>query len=1562
MEEDTVKEMGGAAVSHDFTQDIIRYLKAFLETGLQSTVRPTRQVTTARRNGLPTQLYLDAYPQLNKNLYKNFTAGLAQEVFVVSQNKYTKHVDERLISGIAEAIAAIDKAQITQLVQALARSIETVRVNDFRDMDTYAAQVVRSAREVIATELVVPITRGGYGNAAPENDAARKALVMVATSKVFGALEPVIKSLAATYFAENQPFDTLLGELKNTITLPVVRSILDELLEELSVADAYQELYSLHLANQSLETSDVYLYFGEISTRSGQFPLFYTKVRTSHAYPSVTLDFEDRIFINSRAIDYILREYGRIMNQEFFLADDIPEVITVDSSRRKDILPQLQGILDVLVQTFGIEKQLNLESALEQSVGNLGISLNNRLQIVIFDRANNGLIADYDALLANPTSKAAKAFNELMNAYALDTPVRYVQEVGEEWTAKSLTERLVAANSLPLSDEQKQVAMALAKKDANVVAVDGAPGTGKSHLAAALVADALTAGKTSLVLSRIPVALETAAQTITDLLSEVRGERAYHSPLLHLNQPVDAVLDQLEKPFLEKLSAYHQTYTKLQSELVTAKNRKIKEAAGTLTGLVQNAENVNLQEVEQTVANEIRFTAQDWVREEPIDDISPAMQQLHQAISFIRGSESNYLLPYIEQSQQQAIGEFIAAIREYERANKNVHQREPGFIVHFRKLSDDQKTILQTALAHIHSNYRQYVRILGDDAITAPLKITDNSAYRAVAEQQQVLEQLVDLSKDAKRFVRGDKVRSNAIVSQLITYSVLPEEIIAALTNYVEQVISLKSKIFGFSGRTLVVENLTRQLKKTVPEFDLDEPEKRLDDLQVMIDLCEFISEQLTQLGLPQEDWKQVLHLLLAEPSRVKELQKIIASLVEPAVFDFMLEHRVYESDNLLANISLLDYATQLNGVLKTHPSLGALFGIKSIGQVLAQPQAFRSRFDKLATDLDDVKQLDETKQVIKDFIKHYPAAAKRLGVNYVNGTLDIIDDSFADANIDDVKEYLAYKKKEQDLVRYFKELTTDGYGRAMRDLRQMTVTQLSHALDTRALTFAEQQAELFTQIKEQLRTTERFSSELLQGLQQLFPVVLADVRDYATYLPLTRGSFDLLIIDSASGVSIAEALPAMLRAKQVVVLGEGDLLTSEAAAAIDHTINDMHRDKIASALGSALQDAPADTKNLLTKRLRDNLDARGSVLGFARPIANSEVRLTQYVRSSAPLAAYVNKRFYANALKCLNARVLPLAETITFSQVRPGTDDSFGSHRNESEVRYIIDKLTEMRDNGFEGTLGIVTPYYEQAVLLQKELDECVISDWFAQRKLKVMTFDTSQGQERDYVFYSLVATPAFDTYAYVLPEATDTQALSARQRQRLVNGFSVARQTVHFVSSKAPDAFSGELGYVLQQFQAQLTPPTVKTGNVSDILQAAESLFPQYFYATKFYKKHGDKARLVTQFSLGDLLKPLAPEQDYPAYKVDFLVALGDARVVITFDEFKEQFLASHVKNTELYTNYLSADDIYHQKLLENYGYSFLHFNKFNLGSRPVDVLDRHLSEATAQSHWPRDNGFLD
>lgn len=1556
MEEETVTDIDASVTTDTFSEDIARYFKTFLETGLRGdTLQPARQLTNVRTHGLKTSVPLVGYPQLYKNMYKNITAGFAQETFVVSQNRYVTHNDDRVTEVFAQAIESVDDAQLRQLTQSAARALLATHLQYRDDIDGFTAAIHEHLKTLVATELIAPMFREVQFSS--DHEIAANAVAIDATEHLFGVIETDVMQIAQTLLSGEQTFEALTTELRAVLATADTKRILRDYLEVLSDADAYHEIYRLHRSKAVLPAAEAYVYFAELTIGGTTFPLFYVPIRTTHAYPSVTIHFEDQIFVHTKAITYALDEYNRTMGRQTELPD-MPRLVQLDNKNRKQCLGQLQTIIDQVAQCFHIEQPLKLDSASLQVSGTADVCITNNVHIALFDATHETIAREYDVLLA-PRSAMRTALHDFTRRYVTETPVRYVQEVAEEWEAKTISEKLMPTNPLPLNDEQQQALLALQKPDCRVVTVDGAPGTGKTHLASGIVAQSYIDGFSTLVLSETTAALDDVEQKVHATLADVRTGTEFHLPVLRLDQIDETLLEDVEAQFIEKLRSYHHHFTQLQSELRTAKNRKIQDVADTLQTLTQNAENVNLHEVEQTVTNESKFGGRDWIQDEPIEKISPDLQRLHQAIQYIRGSDANYLLPYIESSQQKTIAAFLAIVRDYEKAHKSVNQRMPEFIVRYRKLLPEQKTKLQSALSYIHSNYRQYTKILADDPITTRMDLTDSSDYRTIAGKQVLLEKLIETAKQAKRYTSHDKQRNLQLIDELLSYDTEPEVVVEALTNYIDQVESLKSKIFGFSGRTLVVENLTRQLKKSIPTFSLSEPERRLDDLQMMIDLTSYTIEQLAQLGLELSNWKEVLYVVKTDTARVKELQKIIAALVVPADFEFMAGHRIYESDNLLANISLLQYATQLNDVFKANPNLSTLFGIKTIGQVLAQPHAFSGRFNKLGTDLDDVKQLDDNKKIIKLFIKTYPDAARRLGVNYAGGTLDIIDDTFAESSIDDVKDYLTFKKKEQDITSYFRDITTDLYGKTAHDLRQMTATHISYTVDAALVAYVEQKADEFMAVKQALRTRQRIPDNLFAGLQKAFPTILATPQAYATFLPLKKQLFDVVVIDDASRMTVAETLPALLRGKRIVVLGDDKQFTSLRSQDARRRYSELFKGKFVEALGTSLASVPADTKHVYLAKAELNFDVTSSVLSFCRPIAGSEITLTKQFRAPYELMSFANKTFYAASLKSLKARTVPLNEAIRFTIL---DDDSSvhepGVHTNPAEAKHIIGALTDMKEAGYTGSIGIVTPHFEQATLIQRELDECVITDWFAERQLKVMTFDTAQGEARDYMFYSMVASSSHHESALFGDELSGVEPLSSGAKRLLV-GFSRAQETMHIVLSKQPQKYRGALAAAFVHFQAVISNGvTKKTTNTGDILLAAESLVPQYFYATTFAKKHADKARLVTQFSLGEYLQPLMPRYRYPGYKVDFLVVFGDERIVITFDEFKENFLSTQNTNRD---TYITADEIYAQKVLEGYGYKFLRLNKFNLGSKPIERLDALLNDAVKQRSWPHDNGFI-
>jgi very-short-patch-repair endonuclease len=295
----------------------------------------------------------------------------------------------------------------------------------------------------------------------------------------------------------------------------------------------------------------------------------------------------------------------------------------------------------------------------------------------------------------------------------------------------------------------------------------------------------------------------------------------------------------------------------------------------------------------------------------------------------------------------------------------------------------------------------------------------------------------------------------------------------------------------------------------------------------------------------------------------------------------------------------------------------------------------------------------------------------------------------------------------------------------------------------------------------------------------------------------------------------------------------------------------------------------------------------------------------------------------------------------------------------NVPEIEFIISELKRLKEEGKKCSVGIITPHTNQQQLLYEMINDVPESDYFFETlKLKVMTFDTCQGEEMDIVYYPMVATESDDKLNYVF--ITDLKNIDPDddegkiKAQRLNVGLSRAKECMHFVLSKPIDKYTGTAKEFLQHYQNTLIEAQKEPDSTSvDKNSMMEPLVLEWIKQTKFWEENKGNAELLPQFELGKYLKQLDPSYNHPNYRVDFLLVYhdeegGEHKVIIEYDGFMEHFGDSaDVVNKSNFEEYYSPEDVYRQHVLEGYGYRFIRINRFNLGENPIETLDSRIQE---------------
>jgi len=515
--------------------------------------------------------------------------------------------------------------------------------------------------------------------------------------------------------------------------------------------------------------------------------------------------------------------------------------------------------------------------------------------------------------------------------------------------------------------------------------------------------------------------------------------------------------------------------------------------------------------------------------------------------------------------------------------------------------------------------------------------------------------------------------------------------------------------------------------------------------------------------------------------------------------------------------------------------------------------------------------------------------------------------------------------------------------------LEQLYAAKMTFEMDGRFLQFIDQSSATARALASVIRQKQKFPTEAFEKIRDAFPCIIASIREFAEYIPLQQEMFDLVVIDEASQVSVAQAFPALLRAKKVLVLGDRRQFSNVKAAFASNERNSAFRND----LRTFFRDHISDSAERLQRAAR--FDVKRSVLDFFDLIANYSTMLRKHFRGYQELISFSSEQFYGGTLQAVKFRGKPIDEVIKFTILDDDGRTEKYRNTNSQEARFIIDQLEKFLEMEESPTVGVITPFREQVTLISKiVLEQPNARDYFDDLRLKIMTFDTCQGEEREVIIYSMVATQSHDAVNYVLPvqlKDAEERVEQALKLQRLNVGLSRAQECIHFVLSKPIEQFSGSARIALQHFKRISDDKSKAEPDETDPSSPMEAHLLGWLKSTSFYQRNREDIELRPQFPIGDYLRQLDPLYRHPAYRVDFLLTFRHGErvinVVIEYDGFKEHFTKRGQVDEANWPFYYRAEDIERQMTLESYGYKFLRVNRFNFGQRAcLDTVRAALS----------------
>lgn len=373
--------------------------------------------------------------------------------------------------------------------------------------------------------------------------------------------------------------------------------------------------------------------------------------------------------------------------------------------------------------------------------------------------------------------------------------------------------------------------------------------------------------------------------------------------------------------------------------------------------------------------------------------------------------------------------------------------------------------------------------------------------------------------------------------------------------------------------------------------------------------------------------------------------------------------------------------------------------------------------------------------------------------------------------------------------------------------------------------------------------------------------------------LPAELGCFDLVIIDEASQSDLT-ALPSLLRAKKVLIVGDDKQVSPGNVGLEEEKIRSlMYR-----FLGSQVE------------TYRSQMSPDRSIYDLFKVVfAKSTVMLKEHFRCVGPIIEYSKREFYNHELRPL--RVPKASERLDPPLIDVLIQDGYRKGDiNQPEINFIVKEIIAIVSdhNMTKRTIGIVTLLgNKQSQAIWDHLNLKLGAELIQRHNIKCGDARTFQGEERDIMFLSMVTAPnevgaplSQDTFDQIFNVA----ASRAKNRMYLVRSVEIDHL------SKA-DRLRRSL---IEHFVA---PFTQDEARVQDLRELCESPFER-----EMYDELTQRGYWVT------------PQIKVGQFRIDMVVeGNNDARLAIECDG--DQFHGADKW----------ADDMQRQRILERAGWVF-------------------------------------
>lgn len=355
---------------------------------------------------------------------------------------------------------------------------------------------------------------------------------------------------------------------------------------------------------------------------------------------------------------------------------------------------------------------------------------------------------------------------------------------------------------------------------------------------------------------------------------------------------------------------------------------------------------------------------------------------------------------------------------------------------------------------------------------------------------------------------------------------------------------------------------------------------------------------------------------------------------------------------------------------------------------------------------------------------------------------------------------------------------------------------------------------------------------ESLPALLLGMPAWACTNQSVPTRVPMVPGLFDLCVIDEAAQCDPISVIPILFRSQKAVIVGDPKQLPPIAS------------------LGFEKEDQIRQQFDVMDDKYNRFMTSRGASAydlsqGALRENKGKEGMLREHYRCHPQIATFFNDEFYAGRLivRTRTNRGRYEGPRIRWTHVPGGMERVGSSLWWEDQCKAIIEELENLARIGFEGSVGVVTPFSEHAKRINDQAYSVVGPGQLNQWEFLSGTVDKFQGGEKDIILFGMIGggegprpTPLFYSrdlrrFNVALSRGKDSLHIFGDEGWAKNSGVPVIENLLHYVES-----LSIQEAEINSEIRTDLIGPVWEPLLAKKLSESGIEYVPQY-YSSGYY-----------------------------------------------------------------------------------------------------------------------------